>query len=50
MGFIKVARTDRYHIMCSIDAYKKEHQSSSYDDGSSGENCTLPTNSMTEVL
>ena len=25
-GFIINAITDRYHIMCSIDAYEKEHQ------------------------
>ena len=24
--FIKNARTERYNIMCSIDAQKKEHQ------------------------
>ena len=34
-GFIRNARTDIYNIMCSIDAYKKEHQSY-FDDGSSG--------------
>ena len=25
-GFIKNARTDRYNIMCFIDAYEREHQ------------------------
>ena len=25
-GFIKNARNDKYNIMCSIDAHKKEHQ------------------------
>ena len=25
-GFIINTRTDRYHIMCSIDAHEKEHQ------------------------
>ena len=25
-GFIINAITDRYHIMCSIDTYEKEHQ------------------------
>ena len=25
-GFIRNSRTDRYHIMCSIDAYEKEYQ------------------------
>ena len=24
-GFIRNARTDRYNIMCSIDAHEKEH-------------------------
>ena len=27
-GFIINVRTDRYHIMCSIGVYEKEHQSS----------------------
>ena len=31
-GFIINARTDRYNIMCSIDAYEKQH-SPSCDDG-----------------
>ena len=35
-GFIIHARTDRYDIMCSIDAYEKEHQSYRCDDGISG--------------
>ena len=25
-GFIINARTDRYYIMCSIDAYEQDHQ------------------------
>ena len=25
-GFIINARTDRYNMMCSVDAHKKEHQ------------------------
>ena len=33
-GFIINAITDRYNIMCSIDAYEIEPQSSSCDDGS----------------
>ena len=41
-GFIISARTDRYNIMCSIDAYEIEHPSSSCDDGSSGGVCPLP--------
>ena len=36
--------------MCSVDAYKREHQSSSCYDGSSGGGCPLPTNSTKEVL
>ena len=40
-GFIINARTDIYHIMCSIDAHEKEHQSSSCDYGSSGGGCSL---------
>ena len=41
--FIINARTDRYHNMCSIDAYEKEYSSSIWD-------CPLPTNSTTEAL
>ena len=41
------ARTGRYHIMCSIDEYEKEHQLSISDDGSSSGGCPLPTNSTT---
>ena len=48
--FIINAMTDRYHIMCYIDAYEKNHQSSIYDDGRSSEGCPLPTNSTTEAL
>ena len=40
-GFIRNVRTDRYNIMCSIDAHKKEHPSYC-DDGSSGGGCPLP--------
>ena len=49
-GFIINARTDRYNIMCSIDAYEKEHQSYSCDDGSSGVFFSIPTNSTIETL
>ena len=49
-GFIINARTDRYNIMCSIDAYEREHQSSRCDDGNSGGGCPLPTTSTTEAL
>ena len=34
-GFIRNARTDRYNIMCSIDAHEKKHPST-FDDGRSG--------------
>ena len=44
-GFIINERTDRYNIMCFIDAYEIEHQSSSCGDDSSGEGCPLPKNS-----
>ena len=48
--FIINTRTDRYHIMYSIYAYEKEHQSSIYDDGSSSGGCPLPKKSTTEAL
>ena len=48
--FIINAITDRSDIMCSIDAYEREHQSSRCDDGSSGEGCPLPITSTTEAL
>ena len=47
--FIRNARTDRYHIMCSIDSNGNENQSA-ICDGISGWGCTLPTNSTTEAL
>ena len=40
-GFIRNTRTNRYNIMCSIDAHEKSHQSSC-DDGSSGGGFSLP--------
>ena len=49
-GFIINARTERYNIMCSIDAYETEHQSSSCDDGRSGRGCPLPKTLTTEAL
>ena len=48
-GFIINARTDRYNNMCSIDAYKRDHQSSICDDGSSGGDCKLPINPTNEA-
>ena len=49
-GFIINSRTDRYNIMFYIDAYEREHKSSSYDYGSSGGGCLLQITSTTEVL
>ena len=49
-GFIINSRTDRYNIMCSIDAYERENQSSSCDDGRSSVGFPLPTNSTTAAL
>ena len=48
--FIINARTDRYNIMCSIDAYEREHQSSRCDAGSSYGGCPISTTSTTEAL
>ena len=48
--FIRNARTDRYYIRCSIDAYGKYNQSASCDNVSSGGGCKLTTNTTTEVL
>ena len=47
-AFIINARTDRYDIMCSVDAYEILHQYSSCDDVSSRVDCPLPINSMTK--
>ena len=38
-GFIINARTDRCNITCSINAYDREHQPYSCDDGNSGGGC-----------
>ena len=46
-GYIINARTD---IMCSVDLYERENQSSICDDGSSGGGCPLPITSTTEEL
>ena len=40
--FIINARTEIYNIMCYINEYERDHQSSSWDDGSSGGSCPLP--------
>ena len=50
VGFIINTITDRYNIICSIDAHEREHQSYICDDGSSGGGCPLPINSTTEAL
>ena len=49
-AFIINARTDRHNIMCSIDEYEGENQSSICDDGRSGGGCPPPINSTTEAL
>ena len=49
-AFIINEINDRYNIMCYIDAYERENQSSSCDDVSSGGGCPLPTNSTNEAL
>ena len=36
--------------MCCIDAYERDHKSSSCDDGSSGGSCQLKITSTTESL
>ena len=46
-NFIKNARTDRYNLVCSIDAHEKEHPSP-FNDGNSDDGYTLPSNSTTE--
>ena len=48
--FIRNSRTDRYNIMCYIDAHEKYHQSSSCYDDSSGGGSPLPTNLTTEAF
>ena len=48
--FIINARNDRYNIMCSIDAYEREHQSYSCDYGRSDGGCPIPITSTTKAL
>ena len=43
----KNARTDRYNLMCSIDAHEKQHLSY-IDGGNIGGGNALPSNSSTE--
>ena len=42
-GLIRSAITDRYKIMCAIDAHEKNNPSE-HDDGSSGGGYPLPSN------
>ena len=49
-GFIINSRTDRYNGMCYIDAYERDHQAYSCDDGSSGGGCPLTKTSTIEAL
>ena len=49
-GFIINSRTDRYHIMCYIDVYKKYYQSSICYYGNSSFGFPLSTNLTTEAL
>ena len=48
-GFIRNARTDRYNIMCDIDAHENNNPSE-HDYGSSGGGYPLPSHSTTEEL
>ena len=49
-AFIINERSDNYNIICSIDAYERENQSSSFYDLSSGRGCPLTITSTTEAL
>ena len=49
-GFIIDTRNDMNNIMCSIDAYEREHKSPSCDDGSSSGGCPVPITSTIEAL
>ena len=40
-GFIRSSRTDRYNIMCAIDAHEKNNPSE-YDDETRGGGYPLP--------
>ena len=48
-SFIRNARTDRYDIICFINAYGKNNPSE-HDDEIRGSGYLLPSNSTTEVL
>ena len=48
-GSFRNSGTDRYNIMCSIDAHEKDHTSSHNDSSSSG-GFPLPSNSIIEQL
>ena len=47
--YIRNARTDRYNLMCYIDAHEKQHTSYVDDSISIGDN-TIPSNSTREAL
>ena len=47
--YIRNAITDRYNLICSIDAHEKQHPLSVYDSSSGGGN-TIPQNSTTAAL
>ena len=47
--FIRYERTDRYDIMCAIDAHEKENSQTFYYGRSGGGNALL-SNSTTEAL
>ena len=47
--FIRDAITDRYNLMCSIDAHEKKNHSE-YDDGISGGGYPITLNSIREAL
>ena len=49
-GFIINSKTDRYNIMCYIDAYEREHSPSSWDYGIIVGGCPLPITSTTKAL
>ena len=48
-GFIINKRTDRYHIMCFVDAHVKDHKSYRFDF-SNGGGCPLPKHPKTVAL
>ena len=47
--FIRYARTDRYHIMCSIISHDKKQPSYEDEESSTGNN-PIPNNATPEAL